>query len=244
MTSNTLNSTAIAIFVKTPGLSPVKTRLGATIGTAAAEQFYKLCTKAIRETLETASKTMDIVPFWAVGEEAGLCHPLWQGFEAIYTGEGGLGERQHHIYQTLLSKYQRVILIGADSPQLSSRHLNNAIEALDNHSLDNHSLDNHSLDNNSFALGPAVDGGYYLLAGRAPIAKDIWTNVTYSAADTAEQLLAQLPCTTAILEPITDVDTIDDLARVECELRAEKSSNKKQKDVLNYIVREINQNLL
>ena len=81
MTSASLNSTAIAVFVKTPGLSPVKTRLAATIGTAAAEQFYTHCTEAIRETLETASKTMDIVPFWAVGEEAGLSHPLFCGLE-------------------------------------------------------------------------------------------------------------------------------------------------------------------
>ena len=223
MSSDALNSTAIAIFVKTPGLSPVKTRLAATVGTAAAEQFYKLCTETIQETLKTASKTLDIVPFWAVGEEVGLSHPMWQGFEALYTGEGGLGERQHHIYQTLLAKYQRVILIGADSPQLSSRHLNNAIEAL---------------QSNSFALGPAVDGGYYLLAGRAPIARDIWTNVTYSAADTAEQLLAQLPSKAAILESISDVDTIEDISELKRELPADKFRNNGQKILVDYIVRE------
>ena len=223
MISSPLNSSAIAVFVKTPGLSPVKTRLAATIGTAAAEQFYVLCTEAIRETLETASKTLDIVPFWAVGEEAGLSHPLWQGFEALYTGEGGLGERQHHIYQTLLAKYQRVILIGADSPQLSSRYLNNAIEAL---------------QSNSFSLGPAVDGGYYLLAGRAAIARDIWTNVTYSAADTGEQLLSQLPSKTALLEPITDVDTIEDISALKHELPAENFRNNGQKILVDYMVRE------
>jgi len=155
-----------------------------------------------------------------VGEEAGLSHPLWQGFETIYTGEGDLGERQHHIYQRLLAKYQRVILIGADSPQLSSMHLNNAIEALDSH---------------RFALGPAVDGGYYLLAGRAPIAKDIWTNVTYSAADTAEQLLTQLPSTAAILDSITDVDTIEDLTGLKGEIPAENLRNNSQKILLDYI---------
>ena len=223
MISSPLNSTAIAVFVKTPGLSPVKTRLAATIGTAAAEQFYVLCTEAIRETLETASKTLDIVPFWAVGEEEGLTHSLWQSFEALYTGEGGLGERQHHIYQTLLAKYQRVILIGADSPQLSSRDLNNAIEAL---------------QSNSFSLGPAVDGGYYLLAGRAAIARDIWTNVTYSAADTGEQLLSQLPSKTALLEPITDVDTIEDISALKHELPAENFRNNGQKILVDYMVRE------
>ena len=223
MNSSPLNSTAIAVFVKTPGLSPVKTRLAASIGTAVAEQFYKLCTEAIQETLETATKTLNIVPFWAVGEEAGLSHPLWQGFETLYTGEGGLGERQHHIYQRLLAKYQRVILIGADSPQLSSRHLNNAIEAL---------------QSNSFALGPAVDGGYYLLAGRAAIARDIWTNVTYSAADTGEQLLSQLPSKTALLEPITDVDTIEDISALKHELPAENFRNNGQKILVDYMVRE------
>ena len=141
MSSSTLNTTAIAVFVKTPGLSPVKTRLAATIGTAAAEEFYQLCTEAIQETLTTASETMDIVPFWAVGEEAGLSHPLWQGFASIYTGQGDLGERQHHIYQTLLAKYPQVILIGADSPQLTTTHLKKAIESLDSH---------------NFALGPAA----------------------------------------------------------------------------------------
>lgn len=223
MTSNRLKSTAVAIFVKTPGLSPVKTRLAASIGTAAAEEFYKLCTEAIQQTLIRATQTIDIVPFWAVGEQAGLDHPLWQSFDSIYTGEGDLGERQHHIYQYLQAKYQRVILIGADSPQLSVKHLGDAIAALDSH---------------QFALGPAVDGGYYLFAGRVPIAKDIWTNVTYSEADTAEQLLAQLPSKVAVLDCITDVDTVEDLAVLEREVEAEKSININIKKLINYIVRE------
>jgi len=220
--STHIKSTAVAIFVKTPGLSPVKTRLAASIGTAAAEEFYKLCTEAIQQTLITATQTIDIVPFWAVGEQAGLDHPLWQSFDSIYTGEGDLGERQHHIYQYLQAKYQRVILIGADSPQLSVKHLGDAIAALDSH---------------QFALGPAVDGGYYLFAGRAPIAKNIWTSVTYSAADTAEQLLAQLPSPAALLDCITDVDTVEDLAVLEREVEAEKPININLKKLIDYIVR-------
>lgn len=221
MTSDSLDSTAIAVFVKTPGLSPVKTRLAASIGTAAAEKFYKLCTEAIRETLHSVAEPLNIVPFWAVGEEAGLSHPMWQSLKTLYTGGGGLGARQHHIYRTLLAKYQRVILIGADSPQLSSAHLNSAIKAL---------------DSQSYALGPAVDGGYYLFAGSAPIARNIWTNVTYSRRDTANQLLAQLPSKAAILESVTDVDTLDDLMRLRDELPAEMHANKSQKAILDYIV--------
>lgn len=227
LNSTQIKSTAIAIFVKTPGLSPVKTRLAASIGTVAAEAFYKLCTETVQESLSSATETMDIVPFWAVGEPAGLDHPQWQSFESIYTGEGDLGERQHHIYQYLLTKYQRVILIGADSPQLSAKHLSNAITALDNY---------------QFALGPAVDGGYYLLAGRAPIAKDIWTSVTYSSADTAEQLLARLPSKAALLDCITDVDTIEDLAVLERELHVEKPLKESNKKLINHIFKLIKYN--
>jgi rSAM/selenodomain-associated transferase 1 len=225
ITSTAKQGTAIAVFVKTPGLSPIKTRLAATIGNAAAEEFYRLSTQAIEETLTTFINSATATSaFWAVGEIDGLAHPLWQGFESIHTGEGDLGERQHHIYQTLLAKYQRVILIGSDSPQLSPRHLSNAITALEKH---------------SFALGPAMDGGYYLLAGRAPIDRKIWTAVTYSSADTAEQLIAQLPQETAILEPLTDMDKADDLAVVKHELMAEDAINIKQKDVIKLILGEL-----
>ena len=84
----------------------------------------------------------------------------------------------------------------------------------------------------------AVDGGYYLLAGRAAIARDIWTNVTYSAADTGEQLLSQLPSKTALLEPITDVDTIEDISALKRELPAKNFRNNGQKILLDYMVRE------
>ncbi len=46
-------SAAIAIFVKTPGLSPVKTRLAATIGEEKAKEFYLLSLKAVEKTVKT-----------------------------------------------------------------------------------------------------------------------------------------------------------------------------------------------
>ena len=54
---------AIAIFVKTPGISPIKTRLAASIGQQKAEDFYRLSLKSLVSTL----KEIDITPYWAVG---------------------------------------------------------------------------------------------------------------------------------------------------------------------------------
>jgi len=192
-------SAAIAVFVKTPSLSPVKTRLAAGIGETKARAFYGLCLKAIEETL----KHVDATAFWAVGEEDGLDDPLWQGSPRLYTGSGGLGQRQHHIYETLRQQHAKVLLIGADTPQLSQPILQEAITALDDY---------------DFTIGPARDGGYYLFGGRISVAGSVWTGTTYSTATTRQELLTQLPSAPHELPLLTDVDTQDDLAQAQQEM--------------------------
>ena len=185
-------STAIAIFVKTPSLSPVKTRLAAGIGSESAQEFYRMSLDAVKETV----KAVKAIAYWAVAEEKGLTDPLWLGFPALYTGEGGLGERQHYIYQTLLDNYGRVLLIGADAPQISKDTLEQAEIAL---------------DTNDFVIGPARDGGYYLFGGRVSTEQKIWTSVPWSTSMTRERLESALSSKPGHLPLLTDVDTEDDL---------------------------------
>ena len=216
-------TTAIAIFVKTPTLSPVKTRLAATIGKRKAIEFYGLCLNAVRATVEKA----DATPFWAVGEENGLNNPLWQDFGRLYTEEGGLGERQHHIYQTLRTKYDKVLLIGADTPQLSPLLLQETIAALEQH---------------DFVIGPARDGGYYLFGGRAPVSKNIWTEVPYSVSTTREKLESLLPSAPARLPLLTDVDTELDFVLVPSEMPEEMTTA--QQEVVRWINEYKKENLV
>ena len=193
--------TAIAIFVKTPGLSPIKTRLAKTLGQVAAESAYRLCVKATKQTVIR----VDADSYFAVAEQGGLRDPLWHDLECIYTGPGCLGQRQHHIYQTLLQHYRQVILIGSDSPQLTADRLQQAINAL---------------RTEQFAVGPARDGGYYLFAGRRPLSQGFWSNLTYSRADTCDNLLAALPDKATLLAPLNDLDTVEDLPQLHRELTA------------------------
>lgn len=185
-------STAIAIFVKTPALSPVKTRLAEGIGNEAAQEFYALSLQAIKETV----KAVEAVPYWAVAEEKGLTDPLWLGSPSLHTGDGNLGERQYYIYETLLDNYDRVLLIGADAPQISRDILEQAIIALDTH---------------DFVIGPARDGGYYLFGGRIKTPQKIWGLVPWSTGETRERLESLLPSEPAHLPLLTDVDTENDL---------------------------------
>lgn len=185
-------STAVAVFVKTPGLSPVKTRLAEGIGAAKALQFYSLCVDAARTTI----RGLDAAAFFAVAEPAARDNPFWLGSSVLHTGEGGLGERQHHIYETLLARYERVLLIGADAPQLSPSHLKQAVAAL---------------NRSAFVVGPARDGGYYLFGGRLSLDRSVWTSVPWSTSTTLERLVSALPSAPSFLPMLTDVDRVGDL---------------------------------
>lgn len=197
-TQRSVSTTAIAILVKTPGLSPVKTRLAASCNhsqaSQLAEHFYRLAVQAIENTLLELAQPVSC--YWAVAERHGLDHKMWSVFDAIAAGNGCLGHCQHRIYRHLLERHQQVILLGADCPQLSSQLLEQAILSLSSH---------------NYCLGPAEDGGYYLFAGRKSIKQSSWTGVQYSQADTAKQLIAQLDSSPALLPPLRDVDYAVDL---------------------------------
>lgn len=195
---------ALAIFAKTPGLSPVKTRLAADIGVEKAEQFYRHSLKCLEElALDVMRQTQgDLIPYWAVGEENGLEHPLWQGLDRLWTGDGSLGERLDHVYATLLKKHTHVILIGTDSPQLSTGRITEAHDILKQET--------------GHVIGPAEDGGYYLYGGHAALPRDLWLSVPYSVPETYATFVRKLSVYSDVhlLEQDFDVDTKNDLKKL------------------------------
>ena len=205
---------AIAIFVKTPGVSPLKTRLAATIGQDKAEYFYQLSLKCIINTL---NKT-DITPFWAIAEKECLDHTLWSNFNRLHTGEGDLGDRQSHVYHKLLMQFDAVMLIGGDAPQLSENIIHQAKEALKSY---------------DFVMGPADDGGYYLLAGKKAIPSEVWSSTPWSHAQTKDTFIAQLDSKPHELSTLTDVDNEADLYQILNEMPA--SLNEDQVLLKNWI---------
>ncbi|NBW98840.1 DUF2064 domain-containing protein [bacterium] len=192
---------AVAVFVKTPGLSPLKTRLAEGVGKARAEEFYLESVKEVERVLKSLEKDyQDFVPLWAVAEGEGMSHSLWNGFDRLFQGTGSLGDRLNQVYSTLIEKYEAVILIGADCPQIQKRQFLEAQRHLKN-------------KNCGFVLGPAFDGGFYLFAGKNPIPKMIWTQVKYSQGTTLQELKLGLQNMGSIdfLGELRDVDNADDL---------------------------------
>lgn len=208
---------AIAIFVKTPGVSLLKTRLAATLGQEKAECFYNLSLKCIVNTI----KEIDIKPYWAIAEKQSLANPLWNGFNQLHTGKGDLGDRQSHIYHELLKTHEGVILIGADAPQLSREIIQQTMDGLKSH---------------DYVIGPANDGGYYLLAGSQKIPTQVWSTTPWSHINTRETLVAQLDSKPHELEVLTDVDTESDLKTMLSEMPENLNDNQKHlKDWINQL---------
>lgn len=198
-------TTGLAIFVKTPGLSPVKTRLGAEIGTEAAVTFHRLAAEAVAGVARAAGATL--APAWAVAETEAIGHPAWASLPCLPQGEGGLGERMARVYASLLARHGSAILVGADSPQMTPALLVEAAAAV-------------SAGREPYAIGPSEDGGFWLFGGRAAVPEAVWTAVAYSRDDTAERFLAALGAPVARLPRLFDADTAAELAAVRDALAA------------------------
>jgi len=194
-------SGAIVIMVKTPGLSLVKTRLASKLDQETAEQFHLASARSVATVVQKYSKLADVQAYFAVAEESALKHYYWQDLPCIWQGEGGLGERMAHIYQTLLDKHDFVIMVGADIPQMTTAEFAEA-----------NSWVSHK-EQARFAFGPSVDGGFWLFAGNCSVPLAIWTDVIYSQEDTGVQFFNRIEELGEIktLSCLRDVDEIEDL---------------------------------
>lgn len=195
---------AIALFVKTPGLSPIKTRLSAHIGVPNAMNFYQQAIKAIQSLMnELQKENSNLQIYFAIAEESGVNDRLWSNFPSLWQGDGSLGDRLSTVYNELLNKHDFVCLMGADSPHLTLDELRTAFQVTTRNYLE------------KFVLGETEDGGFYFFGGGLPVPHEDWSSVSYSCDTTASELRARLGqrAEFKLLAPSFDIDTVEDLKR-------------------------------
>jgi glycosyltransferase A (GT-A) superfamily protein (DUF2064 family) len=200
----------LAVFVKTPEYSVVKSRLAATIGSEKASAIYEICVQAVRCAVENACRQQHLISYWAVAEKAAMSDPRWHSWGRLGQCEGTLGERLHDIYSSLLDTHGYAVVIGSDSPHLPPDLIRKA-----------------SSSKCDFTVGKARDGGFYLFAGRKPVPEEIWNRIEYSTDRAGAQLIHELRRlgTVMILETLTDLDTRDDLRQIKGETNPERLSS-------------------
>lgn len=216
---------AIAVFVKTPGLSPVKTRLASALGKEKAEAFHLLAAKAVQGVLQAVSQLTQVQGYYAVAEPSALNHRYWQELPCVWQGEGGLGERMAQVYHTLLAEHDYVILVGADIPQMTTLELLSAANWLAKKGRDR------------LVFGPSEDGGFWALGGNCKIAQAIWTEVVYSQADTGQQFFNRVRKLGEMktLACMRDVDELGDLRLLRETLRHRDESLVEQDQLMRFL---------
>lgn len=196
----------LGIFAKYWQPGSVKTRLADSIGPEAAAHLQRQFLVTLLGRFGHASDERALVfdPPERREDFAALISPRWQ---LAPQSEGGLGARMRAFVESALAAgSQRVVLIGADSPTLPVAYVRQAFELL---------------RNNPVVLGPAGDGGYYLvgLADRIPA---MFENIDWGTSavwEQTQQALRREGVAWVETPAWYDVDELADLERLRAELK-------------------------
>ncbi len=145
----TLKTGLLVLFSRYPEAGTTKTRLIPALGEEGAAELQRAMTKHSVTVAPPIRPDVDTQVQYTGAERAAMTS--WLGPTLLYAaqGEGDLGARMARVVEDGFSKaYGKVVLAGSDCPDLDSALTTAAFEALDEHDL---------------VLGPASDGGYYLI---------------------------------------------------------------------------------
>ena len=185
---------ALIIFTRNPELGQCKTRLAKTIGNEATLNIYRHLlnhTAAISKGAKADkyvfySESIKKEDLWNTGV---FRKKLQYGYD--------LGARMENAFSELFQLgYEKIIIIGSDLLDLTTKHIDDAFQMLNTHDL---------------VIGPANDGGYYLLGMKA-LYPNVFKNKNWGSSSVLKDTLKDIQNSTfSILEELNDIDTFDDV---------------------------------
>jgi rSAM/selenodomain-associated transferase 1 len=191
----------LLVFVRAPEAGRVKTRLAAAIGGRAALRIYRrLAEHTLAEARALAADGVEVRVHYAPAA-AGDVVRAWLGEGPVYLpqAEGDLGMRMRDAFaRAFADGAGRVVIVGSDLPALSAALLRRAFDRL---------------DGCAAVVGPARDGGYWLLGMRGMIG-GVFDGIEWSTPGVLAATLARLRAADAdpaMLETLADVDEVGDL---------------------------------
>ncbi len=191
-----LSTTALVIFVRNPISGQVKTRLAKDIGDERALEIYL---QLLQHTLEI-TRGLSFRKFIYYADEVSD-YDLWSvpGYTKRKQNGNDLGERMLNSFKELFDQgFTRIVIIGSDCLQLKTETLEEAVALL---------------ESNAAVIGPARDGGYYLL-GLTKFYPDLFIDKPWSTDLVFAKTIAdfnQQGISYALLEELSDIDDSTDL---------------------------------
>jgi rSAM/selenodomain-associated transferase 1 len=191
----------VLVFQKNAVVGKVKTRLAAGMGELRALEIYGHLIQLTYSALEDVP-----VSIWTYFSDF-IPEVVTAPTKKSFVQEGqDLGERMANAFaRSFELGMDKVVLIGTDCPTLLSQHLNEAFEALTHSDL---------------VLGPATDGGYYLI-GMTRRADYLFEGITWSTSQVLSDTMnvaSQHGLTTTLLQELADIDTQEDWERYRCQI--------------------------
>src|SRR5262249_38381516 len=146
-----VSTSLLIIFLKAPRVGTVKTRLASALGPEAACAAYRCLVTTLLDQLDGLKNVqLRFTPDEAQDEIRPWRRARWT---LAPQGSGDLGTRLGTAFrEAFAAGWQRVAIIGSDCPYVQRSDVNEAWTAL---------------ENNDVVVGPAVDGGYWLIGLRA-----------------------------------------------------------------------------
>ncbi|MBD2344454.1 TIGR04282 family arsenosugar biosynthesis glycosyltransferase [Anabaena subtropica] len=191
----------LIIFTRYPEPGKTKTRLIPALGTLGAANLQREMTEYTISQVRELQKVVNVsVEVRFAGGDLQLMEE-WLGCDLVYQpqGNGDLGSRiERSLYNAFQDHAQQVVIIGTDCPGLNSRILAQAFAQKDTVDL---------------ILGPAIDGGYYLIGLRRFI-PELFVNIDWGTSQVLHQtvdIANRLNILYHHLSPLADVDRPEDL---------------------------------
>ncbi len=198
-------SNRIIVFTRFPEPGTTKTRLIPALGPEGAAQLQLRMTQQVLKTCRVFAQQRGPAEI-EIRHRGGSSQQLVETFGAgTYRPQasGSLGERLSQAIETAFTEAaSAVIVIGSDCPDLRSDRLETASDALTQHDL---------------VLGPARDGGYYLIGMRRPIPELFPGSMPWGTGEVQAitlALAARQGLSVHLLPTLTDIDRADDLVQL------------------------------
>ncbi len=191
---------ALIIFAKLPRPGEVKTRLGSALGMEKAASIYdELARHAFDLGTHLKSIGVSVYLFFDPQADEDSVRQ-WVRHSFFYSPQDGttLGDRMRNAFdRTFRDGAASTVIIGTDVPGLSNHIVEQSFGLLEVHDL---------------VIGPATDGGYYLL-GMHPPTKDLFTGVAWSTNTVFPETVSkahELALSVATLQELMDIDHEED----------------------------------
>ena len=194
----------LIIFTRYPEPGKAKTRLAHALGDQGAADMHKKLTEQTLAKIRQLQdmRTVEVLIYFAGGDLQHMEEWLGAGFIYQPQESGDLGKRLAGACSDAFRRgYRRVVIIGSDCPDLTATHIGQAFEALYDKDL---------------VLGPATDGGYYLI-GMNRENRSLFTQIPWGTETVMESTLkagAKLGLAIKTLETLSDVDRPEDLNHI------------------------------